>query len=78
MPPYSQVLCFKYNILEGLPIPTDGLPSFEGIGCQGRRGEEVLRSEFWVLSWQSGRKCGMRNVECGIVGTGKEVLSSEF
>jgi len=78
MPPYSQVLCFKYNILEGLPIPTDGLPSFEGIGCQGRRGEEVLSSGFWVLGWQSGRKCGMRNVECGIVGTGKEVLSSEL
>jgi len=44
-------------------------------------GEEVLSSEFSVLSWQSGRACGMRNVECGIVGTGEtleEVLSSEF
>jgi len=39
----------------------------DGKNETGGTGEEVLSSEFWVLSWQSGRECGMRNVECGML-----------
>jgi len=49
----------------------------DGKNETGGTGEEVLSSEFWVLSWQSGRECEMWNVECRS-GTGEEVLSQRL